>query len=445
MIPYSDIDIHHEQGLKALIRMPPFDPGSSRHGALVSPALVAAFLENVPDAVFFKDRESRFIGVSASLVAKHNLGLPGSVIGKTDFDFFAEDHARRAFQDERHIIDSGEPLIDKLEKETWADGRVTWALTSKIALRDAAGEVIGILGIVKDVTKAREIELALDATRRDLVEASRLAGMAEVATGVLHNVGNALNSLNVSAHVIASSVRQSRVGSLASLCRLLGEHAADLGAFLTDDPRGRQAVQFLDLLSSHLGEEQSRLLREIGCLLDHIERIKKIVAFQETYTTTVRAVEAIQAESLMEDAARLNSAGIECHRIRLERSYLAVPPVRAERGRAIQILANLIGNAISACKGIEGAERRVELMIEPGASDSIRLAVRDNGVGIATENLVRIFSPEFTTGADGHGVGLHAGALAAREMKGRLTAHSDGPGSGATFALELPKFAKCSV
>jgi two-component system NtrC family sensor kinase len=202
---------------------------------LLDRALVTAFLANIPDCVYFKDRESRFIALSSSLADKHGQQGIADIIGKTDFDFFSKDHAQPAFDDEQAIIKTGKPLLGKLEKETWADGRVSWVLTNKLPLRNEKGEIIGTFGISKDITESKQMEAALEKSQRELIDASRLAGMAEVATGVLHNVGNVLNSLNVSTDLIASTLRQSKAESLVKVGEMLREQAAELGSFIADD------------------------------------------------------------------------------------------------------------------------------------------------------------------------------------------------------------------
>jgi len=183
-------------------------PGPTPDNLELQRTLLAAFLKYVPDSVYFKDRDSRLIATSDSNAARHGL-KPSDLIGKTDFDHFAEAHARPAFEDERRIVRTGEPIVDKLEKETWPDGRITWVSTSKVPLRDEQGAIIGTFGISRDVTEAKETEIALEKANRELLAASRMAGMAEVATSVLHNVGNVLNSLNVSAAVVTTGLRQS--------------------------------------------------------------------------------------------------------------------------------------------------------------------------------------------------------------------------------------------
>jgi len=412
--------------------------GEGRDTQVLAHTLVTAFLQNVPDHVYFKDRESRFIALSTSMV--HLFGQPAAdaIIGKTDFDFFDEAHARPAYEDEQRIIRTGEPMIGKLEKETWPDGRITWVQTSKLPLRNEQGEIIGTFGISKDVTASKQMEQALEKSRRELQDASRMAGMAEVATGVLHNVGNVLNSLNVSTTVIATTLRQSKTGSLTKAGALLREHAADLGTYLTQDPKGRLVPEFIASLGEHFAADRTRLLQELESLQQNVDHIKEIVSMQQTYATMVSLVEPLDAATLMEDALRMNSAALVRHDVCVVRDFATVPLVLAERGKVLQILVNLIRNAKYAADDGGRAEKVITLRIAPGSAGMVSVVVQDNGVGIPAENLTLIFQHGFTTKATGHGFGLHSSANAAREMKGTLTARSDGPGTGASFTLELP-------
>ena len=404
----------------------------------IDQALAVAFLENVPDNVYFKDRESRFIAVSRSQLKVFGLSRVDEIVGRTDFDFFDEAHAPQARADEKRILETGEPLLGKLEKETWPDGRVTWVITHKLPLRDESGTIIGTFGISKDVTEARQTEEALETARKELIDASRLAGMAEVATGVLHNVGNVLNSLNVSATVIGTTLREWKVDSLEKLSSLLNAQGENLGAFLTQDPRGRRVPELVTALAQHFAEERSRLLKELHALQEGIDHVKDIVAMQQAYATIVSVSEALDGADLMEDAVRMNSAALTRHDVRVVRDYREAPLVQVEKGRVLQILVNLIRNAKYACDDGAPAEKQITLRVVPNG-DQVDLVVEDNGVGIPQENLTRIFQHGFTTRANGHGFGLHSSAIAAREMRGSLTVHSDGAGCGARFTLSVPK------
>lgn len=404
---------------------------------LIDRVLVSAFLENIPDLVYFKDRQSRFIAVSKSFVRYVKRTTQTQIVGRTDFDFFSAAHARPAYEDEQTIMHTGLPIIGKLEKEVWPDGHVSWVVTTKLALRNEGGEIIGTYGMSKNVTKTKEMELELENAHKAVVEASRFAGMAEVATGVLHNVGNVLNSLNVSASVIGTGLRQSKADSLAKLVGMLKEHRDNLAAFLSSDPKGRRVPEFLASLAHHAVEERSRLLHEVASLQQNIDHVKEIVSMQQTYATMVGVVEPLDPVSLMEDALRMTSGSLARNEVRVEREFQFVPTVLGERAKILQILVNFIRNAKFACDEGGAAEKIVTLRVEPGEAGGVRLAVQDNGVGIPAENLTRIFQHGFTTRTHGHGFGLHSAANAAKEMKGRLLVHSDGPGKGAVFSLEL--------
>src|SRR5664280_564951 len=281
----------------------------------------------------------------------------------------------------------------------------------------------------------------LAGARQMLLEASRVAGMGEMATGVLHNVGNLLNSVNVSVNVLAESLHRSRVGSVARLSALLHEHAGDLGAFLTADARGQRILPYLDTLADHLAGEQQRLLAELESLRGNVHLIKDIVSIQQNYAKVIGVVESLAPADLFEDALRVNAAALSRQDIEMVREFKPTASVRVERHKVLQILLNVLRNATYALDEGPQAARRLVLRIEP-AGGMVRFVISDNGVGIPPENISRIFSHGFTTRKAGHGFGLHSSALAAQEMNGTLKAQSDGPGRGATFILELPSAPK---
>jgi len=399
--------------------------------------LVNALLEDAPDIIYFKDRESRFIAVSRSKAVRHGCD-PAELVGKTDADLFSEAHAQWARVDEENIMSTGEPILGKLEHVMWRDGREGWAEISKLPLRDEQGGIIGTWGVARDVTREQQTRLALEKATRNLSDTSRIAGMAEVATGVLHNVGNVLTSLNVSATMIAMSLNQSRADSLGRLSQLLADHANDLGEFITHDPKGRRIPEFLESLARHELAERDRMLQEIASLQGNIDHIKEIVTMQQAYATMAGVTEPLDPALLMEDAVRMNAGALVRHDVSLVREFHPVPPVFAEKAKILQILVNLIRNAKYACDERGTADKVITLRVEPGETSRVRLVVEDNGIGIAPENLPRIFEHGFTTRKEGHGFGLHSAALAANEMKGALSVRSEGRGRGATFTLDLP-------
>lgn len=416
----------------------PHAPDSPELAPVLDRTLVKAFLDNVPDLVYFKDLDSRFIAVSRSKAQRHDLE-PDDLRGKSDADFFSPQHARWARTDEVNIMATGQPMIGKLERVYWLDGREGWAEVTKLPLRDEDGEIIGTFGLSKEITEAQNMAIALEKAQRELLEASRLAGMAEVATGVLHNVGNVLTSLNVSANVVATSLQQTKIASLAKVGALLEAQGENLAAFIDDDPKGRRIPDFLESLATHWIEEQESLLQEISSLQKNVDHIKEIVSMQQTYATLAGVVEPLDATTLMEDALRMHANALTRHEVTVVREFAPTPILQAEKAKILQILVNLIRNAKEAADDAARDAKIITVQVGPGATgERVRLSVSDNGVGIAPENLPNLFKHGFTTRSAGHGFGLHSAALAAQALHGTLTAHSDGLGTGATFTLELP-------
>lgn len=293
-----------------------------------------------------------------------------------------------------------------------------------------------------EIAERERAERQLEIAHRELLEASRRAGMAEVATGVLHNVGNVLNSVNVSTTLLRDNVRKSEVSTVEKLAGLLREHEGNLAGFLSHDPRGRQVPWLLQTLAEQLARERTHTLAELDLLARNIEHIKNIVAMQQNYASTAGFVERVEIEGLVEDALEINAAALTRHGVSVARSFKDVPPILVDKHKVLQVLVNLIQNAKYALRESNRPDKQLSVGIHLLGDRTVQIVVADNGVGIASENLARIFAHGFTTRKKGHGFGLHASALAAREMGGDLKAQSDGPNHGATFILELPLLTK---
>jgi len=290
----------------------------------------------------------------------------------------------------------------------------------------------------KEAEERRQMEKRVADSHRELLVASRRAGMAEVATNVLHNVGNVLNSVNVSANLVSDQLRESKIVSVARAAALMRDHSEDLAEFITKDPKGRQLPAFLTQLGEHLAGEKTSLSREIESLKNNVEHIKEIVAMQQSYAKVSGLTEIVKVTDLVEDALRMNAGALVRHDVQIFREYDPhLPEINVEKHKVLQILVNLVQNAKYACDEAGHDEKRMTVRVSNG-DDLVRVSVIDNGVGIAEENLTKIFNHGFTTRKDGHGFGLHSGALAIKELGGSLRAQSDGPGKGATFTLELP-------
>ena len=409
-------------------------------------------VENLPLPIVIKDGNRRFIFVNR-LFGESVGQSRDEVLGKTDYDLFPKEDADRYTKTDDEIFLCGKvKATEEVRVETPLGLRV-FRVTA-VVITDPSGSE-GVLHVGDDVTArfeaerglAQALNIAETATRElheaqsELVAFARQVGMAEIANNVLHNVGNVLTSVNVSAGLVTSAMRGSKASGLAKTVELLNEHAADLGAFLTADERGKRLPGYLGKLAVALAAEQNAVIEELASLTRSIDHIKDIVATQQSYSGSASLVESVRIPDLLEDALRMDSAGLARHQVEVIRELADLPPLFLDKSRVLQILVNLIANARQAMARVTGREPRLTLLADAtdaGEGQRLRIKVKDNGDGIAPENLDKLFVHGFTTRKDGHGFGLHSAALTAKAMGGSLTASSDGPGSGAGFTLELP-------
>jgi PAS domain S-box-containing protein len=356
-------------------------------------------------------------------------------------DFWEEklqpDDAAKAIQTGHDLAARGQPYSYEYRMMA-ADGRTVWIRESGTVLVEK-GEPVAMRGIFQDITRQKLDAEELDKLNRQLMNTSRQAGMAEVATGVLHNVGNVLNSVSVSATLVTDRLRRSKVVNLRRATTLLREQNGQLAEFLTSDPKGKLLPEYLGTVADQLAGEQTKLITLMTSVSEHIEHIKEIVSMQQSYAKVSGVYENLSAAVLVEDALRMNAAAFDRHHIDLVREFGDnLPAVCVDRHKVLQILINLLRNAKYALAARGEDDKRIVIRLGLASPERVKITVGDNGIGIDPAHLTSIFNHGFTTKKDGHGFGLHSGANAAKEMGGTLTAHSDGLGKGAEFTLELP-------
>ncbi len=278
----------------------------------------------------------------------------------------------------------------------------------------------------------------LKATHKKLIETARRMGMAEVATGVLHNVGNVLNSVGVTTSLIKKRVRESKVDVLARISDQFQEHSDDLSMFISSDDRGRKLPSLVSSLSEHMIEEKDSLLRELNVLTEYVDLIINIVNLQQSSSKVGGMTEPVSIDELVSDAVQISQASLTQQGVEIIFDFEDLPPILLDHHKVLQILINLIRNAEYALFSNDTENKSILVRVRKSDERHIRIEVMDNGVGIPKEDMTMIFSHGFTTKKDGHGFGLHSGALDAKAMGGTLSVHSDGSGKGATFTLELP-------
>lgn len=276
----------------------------------------------------------------------------------------------------------------------------------------------------------------LEQAKRDLMDTARRAGMSEIATGILHNVGNVLNSVNISASLASQQAEEMSVDDLEQLSSILHEHANDLAGFISSDPKGQHMLPFLGALTGQLAEERDVLKRELTTLGEGVEHICDLIKSQQAYAIKTDLQESLDLRSILEEAVHITEqATASQDGVLVEVNMPDLPRIEADRHRLLEILVNLVQNGRQALVGAKTADARIRVEART-TDDRIKITVSDNGPGIPDELLAQVFSLGFTTKPTGMGYGLHTAANAATEMRGKLSASSST--SGAVFTLDIP-------
>lgn len=394
-----------------------------------------SLVESLPQIIVRKDTAGRFTYANAAF--GELVGRPlDSIIGRTDAELFPAEEAQKSRADDLRVMGAGQPLEYEIVVEQ--GGKKRFLHVKKVPLCDENRRSLGVQILFWDTTSFREIEDKLKQAQRELVDTSRLAGIAEMATGILHNLGNALNSVNTTANLATARMRESRISSVGKVADLLAKQNGSLPEFFAKDPRGQQLPAYIATLAEHLTRERREILDELQALQANVDHIKELVAAQQQYARVSGIVDVLPASELVEIALRISESSLTRHNIRVVREVMPAPRVKVERQKALQIIGNLLNNARDSLKECERSDRQIVLGVRVSSEGRTQIYVTDNGLGITQENLTRIFNFGFTTKKQGHGFGLHSSALAAKELGGSLSAASDGPGKGATFILELP-------
>jgi PAS domain S-box-containing protein len=398
---------------------------------------LSGVMDSMADALVVVDTQAKVLSVNRATVAL--LGYTETELKGRTASVFWEADGQALTATQLAPLLAGGAKEDHEVSFIAKDGRHIPISFSGSPIKDEAGAVTGYVCIGTDISARRTAETERDKMNKQLLVSSREAGMAVVATGVLHNVGNVLNSVNISASMVESGLKRSKVQSLVELAQLVDQHKQDLAGFLTSDQRGRVIPDYLGKLANTMASEQERLLAEISSLSRHVSHIKDIISVQQSTATAAGLVEPTNICTAIEDAILVIMPSATRHHAQIVRNFSDVPAVVTDKHKLLQIIVNLLSNAIDAVKPVAVIRAgSIRISVRPSGESHIVIDVSDNGVGIAPENLTRIFAHGFTTKKGGHGFGLHSSALAAAELKGSLNVRSDGPQTGATFTLTLP-------
>ena len=272
-------------------------------------------------------------------------------------------------------------------------------------------------------------------TQKMLTDTAHRAGMAEIATGILHNVGNVLNSVKVSSQILKEKIISSKVNNLQKVLILMEEHIDNIGAFITSDEKGKMLPEYLLKVGVTLKEEQDNSLKELSTLHNGINHIEEIIAVQQSYAGVSGLVEKVALSDMMDDVLKMHTEMFRKYKIKITKKYSQTKSILIEKGKLIQVFVNLLKNAKESLETNDEKDRIITINISEYKQHQT-VEITDNGTGISKENLTKIFSYGFSTKKAGKGFGLHTSALAMTELKGKLFAESDG--KGAKFIVSIP-------
>jgi len=251
---------------------------------------------------------------------------------------------------------------------------------------------------------------------------------------------NVLNSIHVSAGLINHRLREFHVDDVGRVADMLEAHSHDYGRYLTQDPKGKKIPHFLGQLSQELTHNHLHTLTELTTLNYYLEQLEYLLTAGQTPHRAGGFKDTIQFATVMEEALAPHQGELDRMGIQVFREYQRVGEGILEVSKLLRILVNLIRNAINAMREMTGQSHRLTLYVLPcpDREGFVRLQVADTGVGIPSDCLTRVFSPQVPGTQSDLLPNLHASAIAAKELAGSLRVWSDGPKQGAIFTLDVP-------
>lgn len=337
----------------------------------------------------------------------------------------------------KHSLQTGEKFELEAKINSY-DGQIRWCYLSGEPSRSNE-PIRQLTGITLDITSRKKAELELHELNKQFIASARRAGMSEVAVSVLHNVGNILNSVNISIELIQKSLQQSEIQTILKATKMLNQHRDHLSEFLSDDPKGKLLPDYFFEAEKSLQEEVILINKEIVRLNESIKHLKDIVAIQNSISGIPGIFEKTSITEILDAAIDLSHDSLKKRDIHIEKKYSNHQKIETDKNKIMQIIVNLIQNAKDALLSSDPSqEKKITISSQLDTkNENIEIIISDTGIGITQENLIKIFNFGFTTKAHGHGFGLHSSALLAKELGGSLHAESKGLGQGARFILTL--------
>jgi PAS domain S-box-containing protein len=388
------------------------------------------------------NEETRNFSFSKELCKMLGLSISTHALNYKEFmDLFTADH-RASFQEGLKKMGSlkGEYEGEVCIKNTQTTDYNWYYIRAYVEQHNLGNAPKVYHGIAIDITKRKQIEEEVALLNQKLIESARLTGMADVAISVLHNVGNILNSANVSLGVLHEHLDHSNLHKFFKLVDMMRGHISSLNNYLTQDSKGKLIPEYVLALEPVLKNELNTFQQEVSNLSKHINHIKDIVSMQQAVSKVSGIKEKVFVPEVIDTALQINGGTSLAENITITKEYEESGFISVDKAKLSQILINLIQNAKDAVRmNSTNSSKKIAVSVKKDPEGKkLNISVADNGIGISPDNMVKIFSFGYTTKKNVHGFGLHGSALAAKEIGGSLKVESKGLGEGAVFTVAVP-------
>jgi PAS domain S-box-containing protein len=390
-----------------------------------------SLMDNMPDAIYFKDKESKFLRVSKYMVSKHLADHPGATVndllGKSDIDLQDNDHAREAYRDEQEIQKTKKPKIDYIEKEIKNDGTERWVATTKLPLVNMQGEVVGTFGISRDITKLKELEKKQHEAQLDKAVAQ---GKFEIASDVMHDIGNAVVGFG---SYLTRIKRLQEQGNQENLKNLIGFFESQRTAIAASigETKADAVINMLSGIAQKEKNNQDETTKSITEQLNIIANIEEILNIQRQYITGHESKERKPAnlKNIINDSLAMLFTSIDKKAVDISLNIAEnLPSIKGDRTKLMQLVLNIVKNSIDATE-----ENKTEKSICINAftnAHKLIVEVKDNGSGFDSATAGKLFERGFTTKASSTGQSLYTCKTIVESHEGTIDITSEGPGKG---------------
>jgi PAS domain S-box-containing protein len=367
------------------------------------------------------------------------LGLPkNGLIGTNYTEIMDKENAAKVYQCYNKIYQENLNHEEIEYRIQTSEGNWVYIKALVAPLKNAADDIIGFGAIARNYTKQLKADREIEKMHKKNIDMAHAAGMAEMASDTLHNVGNVLNSIKISAESISETFRTGTYDfkNLIQATNLLNQKFNCTDDFIANDPNNKKLLEYLVLFSDGLQQEKLQTLENIDRLLKGVRVVENIVAAQQTYASLESMMDSHNLKDIVEDSITLKNDLLERYSIKIEKDFKSVNKVHVQKSKLVHILLNLIHNAADAMVSEPPEQRKLSFVIEQ-SEGAVFLEVKDSGQGIPTDKHQKIFTHGYTTKDDGHGFGLHSSAKYMAEMNGKIWVENNVDQSGVTFILQF--------